>query len=134
MRIRFTIRTLAWLTLLIAIGLAATVTLNSRKRNFAASVEGMDDSCMTKLIADAGLPETRYVTSAIPPAMPKLETLPVGIVDTIMMRRRCRVSFVSCRRSGMMFYHFNNTSDYDVSLFGIKYVSSTEQKGSTVGM
>lgn len=134
MRIRFTIRTLACLTLLIAIVLGVTVTLNVTKREFAESVARMDDSCMEKLIADAGLPETRYVTSAVPRGIPKLETLPVRIIDVIMMRRHCRVSFVTCRRSGMMFYHFNNTSDYYVSLFGVEYVSSTEQKGATVGM
>ena len=127
---RFGIKTLLGLTTVIAIVVAACVSLSERARIFTDGLKTPDIDTQKQLMVDAELHNSRSFVTSSPLHNVAIENR--TMTDYLLFRQYCKVTFTTSEQNGGSFSSFNCTSRYSVGLFSTGIVDSNDRWVMTV--
>ena len=105
MRKRFGIKTLLGLTTVIAIVVAACVSLSERARIFTDGLKTPDIDTQKQLMVDAELHNSRSFVTSSPLHNVAIENR--TMTDYLLFRQYCKVTFTTSEQNGGSFSSFN---------------------------
>ena len=126
-RLRFSLRSIAVIVAVIAIGLTAFTRSQQTYRDFTDCVDRLDSSTQAQLMEDAELPnDRRFAKIIFGPVLPVVRPSATGLLDYVLFRRNCSVKFYTRDESGVFEDYYRHESEYRITPFGSQCIASTD--------